>query len=246
MLKIATKFAPVRPGFEMALAAGFHHAELYLDESILGRWQEVADLAGDYPLRYALHFPNRLKLAPELLQATVALYRRLDCTALVIHQAMFDHFQEQVLAREPHLRLAIENHKLDRAGFWDWAARGVGLTLDVEHLWKFTLPDAPLAEVLALLKQFLQQHASKLHHVHLLGYWPGFEEHRPLYCSRDLVFPVLSLLQEFGHQGLVVSEIDTPYQTPNDLRMDVLLFELWRQNHSRANEFLLASTQKEG
>jgi hypothetical protein len=99
----------------------------------------------------------------------------------------------------------------------------------VEHLWKFTLGDGPLRDLLAELRRFLGRFGGKLRHVHLPGYWPGFDTHRPMYCSREMVFPVLSLLAEAGFEGLVVSEASPEYQNGQELRMDVLLFDAWRQ-----------------
>ena len=160
----------------------------------------------------------------------MALYQQLGCKALIIHQPMFDRFQQTLLSLDPTLGLAIENHKLTPEGFRDWAERSPGLTLDVEHTWKFTLKDAPLSTLLEFLKDFLDRYASKLLHVHLPGYWPGLAEHRPLYCSRDMVFAVLTLLQKVDYKGLIVSEVNPPFQNPFDLRMDVLLFDSWRNS----------------
>jgi hypothetical protein len=66
------------------------------------------------------------------------------------------------------------------------------------------------------------------------GYWPGLEEHRPMYCARDMVFPVLSLLAEVDFEGLVVSEVSPEYQNAHELRMDVLLFDAWRERYEKA------------
>jgi hypothetical protein len=46
-----------------------------------------------------------------------------------------------------------------------------------------------------------------------------------------MVFPVLSLLAEFGFDGLIVSEADEDFQNANDLRMDALLFDTWRAQY---------------
>jgi hypothetical protein len=229
VLKLATKFAPDVPAIETAYRAGFRHAELFLDAGILAGWRTAADNARHYPLNYALHFPNRSDLAPDALRAVVSLYRELGCRCMVMHQPMFDKLHGALLDMEPTLCLAVENHRLDRERFSDWAARNPALTLDVEHLWKFTLGDCPLEEMLDQTRQFLQQHAARLKHVHLPGCWPGLDEHRPMYCARELVFPVLSMLQEFAFDGLIVSEVAECFQTPNDLAMDVLLFESWRE-----------------
>lgn len=183
MLKFATKFQPRPISFETAYRAGFRHAELWLDAAFLADQPTVLRLARYYPNGYALHFPNRGELTPDLLSHTVALYRALRCHSLVIHQPMFDRHHEALLQREPALRLAVENHKLTPQAFTDWAERNPGLALDVEHLWRFTLGHAPLGELLAQVSSFLERFGSKLHHVHLTGYWPGLGEHRPLYCT---------------------------------------------------------------
>ena len=113
--------------------------------------------------------------------------------------------------------------------FASWATGNTGLTLDIEHLWKFTLHDASLAELLDNLRRFLARFGEKLAHVHLPGYWPRFREHRPMYCARDMIFAVLTLLAEARFEGLVVSEVETEYQNSEELRMDVLLFDTWRE-----------------
>jgi sugar phosphate isomerase/epimerase len=235
MLKVATKFCPTPEALETAYRAGFRFAELWLDAALLADWPAVARLAGSYPNGYALHSPNQLDLSPETLDQLVALHRELGCRCLVIHQPVCDRHGEALLRREPGLRLAVENHKLTPDGFTAWAERNPGLALDVEHLWKFTLRNGPLNELLNHVRDFLARFGAKLRHVHLPGYWPGFAEHRPMYCARDLIFPVLSLLADAGFEGLIVSEANPEYQNATELRMDTLLFDAWRaQAETRA------------
>jgi sugar phosphate isomerase/epimerase len=228
MLKLATKFAPRPDALEAAHKAGFRHAELWLDAAVLADGPAVANPARQYPFGYALHAPNRPGLDPPALASLAALYRDLGCGCLVLHQPVYDRHHEALLRLEPGLRPAVENHKLSPEGFAAWADRNPGLALDVEHLWKFTLGDGPLRDLLAGLRRFLGRFGGKLRHVHLPGYWPGFAEHRPLSCAREMVLPVLSLLAEAGFEGLVVSEADPEYQNEQELRMDVLLFDAWR------------------
>jgi hypothetical protein len=231
MLKLATKFEPCADALETAFRAGFRFAELYLDDKVLARWQTIVRQAQHYPTGYALHFLNRLDVAQEMLEAVVALYRGLDCSCMVIHEPIFDRHQQTLRALEPTLRLAVENHKLTPQGFTDWAERNQHLTLDVEHLWKFTLQNCPLADLLEQVRTFLARFGGKLRHVHMPGYWPGLDEHRPMYCSREMVFGVLSLLEQARFDGLIVSEVNTRYQNFQELRMDTLLFEVWRARH---------------
>ncbi len=231
MLKLATKLAPVSAALETAFRAGFRHAELYLDAAILLDWQGSLARALHYPNSYALHFPNRAELPAEALRGCVELYRGLHCRSLVIHQPLFDRYAAELLRLAPELRLAIENHVLTPAQFAEWAERSPGLTLDVEHYWKYTLRDAPLSQMLEQVRLFLERHGDKLRHIHLPGYWPGCREHRPMYCAREMVFGIWSLLAEARFEGLVVSEVGTEFQNVAELQMDTLLFEAWRQRH---------------
>src|SRR3954452_4970277 len=148
MLKMATKFKPLAPAFENACRAGFRWAELWLGPDLLAGWQEVLPLARSHPLGYALHFPNRLDLTPDNLGQVVGLYRGLGCRCLVIHRPMGDRYAEGLLRLEPGLRLAVENHNLTPEELTRWAEGSPGLALDVEHLWKYTLRDAPLTRLL--------------------------------------------------------------------------------------------------
>lgn len=232
MLKLATKFAPQPAAFETAYRAGYRHAELYLDHAVLARVPDVIRLARSYPNEYVPHFPNRADhLDLGSLQAAVELTRSLESRCLVIHRPMLDRFGADLLALEPDLCLAVENHKLTPAQLSEWAERSPWLTLDVEHFWKFTHHDAPLPVMLERLRDFLVRHAAKIRHVHLPGYWPGLPEHRPMHCAREMVFPVLALLAEFGFDGLIVSEVNLDYQNALDLRIDVLLFDRWREQY---------------
>ena len=227
MLSLATKFIPDRPAFETASAAGFGAAEFWLDAGLLDQADDIAGLAGNFPLRYALHFPNRGPITESELKSAVTLYRRLNCTATVIHQPMFDRYGAALLALAPDLDLAIENHILDADGFERWAEQSPGLTLDVEHLWKFTLHDAPLKTLLDRVELFLGRHARKLHHVHLPGYHPGQDEHCPSHFHEEMVTEVMTRLADHGFSKLVVSELDAPYQTLEFLRCDVEMFNRW-------------------
>ncbi|MEZ6146924.1 MAG: histidinol-phosphatase [Planctomycetaceae bacterium] len=100
---------------------------------------------------------------------------------------------------------------------------------DVEHLWKFTLQDAPLDVLLEVLDGFFGSHFDKIAHVHLPGYFPSEEEHRPMSSSPVAVRSVLSLLADYGFSGLVVSEADPEYQTLEGLREDVDFFHEWQR-----------------
>jgi len=231
MLKLATKFAPTVSCLETAYRAGFRHAELFLDKAIVADWQAAATNARHYPFGYTLHFPNRVDLSPGALKDVVSLYRELGCRCMVMHPPMFDKFHGTLLEIEPALCLAIENGRLKPQGFANWAARNTALTLDVEHLWKFTLLDCPLERLLEEMHSFLACHAAKLRHIHLPGCWPGLKEHRPMYSAREMIFPVLSMLNQAGFDGFVVSEVAMAFQNPNDLRMDVLFFDRWREVH---------------
>jgi sugar phosphate isomerase/epimerase len=229
MLKIATKFAPRSAAFHTAAQAGFRYAELWTDERVLADEEQVAAIAGQYPLEYVLHFPNRKELAPETLEHAAGLYRRLGSKCMVIHQPLYDRYAKKLLQIAPEMRLAVENHRLSPDRLRAWSEENAYLTLDVEHVWCFTLNDAPLDHLLSTVEELLQRAGHKLRHVHLPGYLPGQIEHRPMYCSRDMIFGVFELLERIGYEGFVVSEIEAEFQNPAELRMDLLLYEAWQQ-----------------
>lgn|GEM_PF-794041 len=235
MLKLASKCAPEANALKNATQAGFRHVELWLNDTLLADWEGVAHVVRQFPVSCALHFPNQLELAHATLRQAVALYRELSCSCLVIHQPMYDRYHETLLHLAPELCLAVENHKLSQQGLADWAYCSPALTLDVEHLWKFTLRDAPPEKLIDEVEKLLGRYARKLRHIHLPGYWPGLPEHRPMYCAREMILPVLSVLARARFDGFVVSEVDVNYQNRNDLRMDVMLFEAWRDQHLQSS-----------
>jgi hypothetical protein len=229
MLKVATKFRPKADAFEKAHAAGCRYAEFWLNAKWLDQWQSVARLAQQYPFGYGLHFPNRNDLNDATLHAATLLYRELNCSAMVIHAPMLRCYGQRLLEHDSTLRLGVENHRLDLAGFERWAVENTWLTLDVEHLWKLTLEDSPVDALLDAVDDFLSRFRDKLVHVHLPGYVPGRDEHRPMYCSREMVLSVFSLLADYQFDGLIVSEVNAQFQNVHELRMDVLLFERWEE-----------------
>lgn len=226
MLKIATKFDPQKPHFQLALEAGFRHAEFWLNETRLLEYEQIITDARQFELEYVPHFSNK-RVSDEALAAAVRLYKDLNCKAMVIHKPMYEAHAEALLKLEPSLRLGVENHRLSPTAFNKWAKQHDWLTLDVEHVWKFTLKDAPLEQLVAFVEKFLRKHHQKLVHVHLPGYIPGEEEHRPMYCSRRMVFELFHLLSKFDYNGFIVSETLLEYQNPMELRMDTLLYERW-------------------
>jgi sugar phosphate isomerase/epimerase len=229
MLKLATKFAPEPAAFEQAHRAGFANAELFLSETIVSNWEKIVSVARKYPLEYAVHCPNRYELSESTLQHVASLYQALGCGAVVVHQPHMDKFGSRLRELSPGIPLAVENHHLTIPEFDQWADRNPGLTLDVEHLWKFTLLDAPLDDLFKAVRRFLERWSGKLRHVHMPGYLPGNDEHRPMYCSRELVLGAFSLFAEFKFGGLIVSEVSTEFQNPFELEMDVLLFQRWQE-----------------
>lgn len=234
MIEIATKLNPTVEGFQIAHQAGFRRVELWTDATVLLDHAAVARMARAYPFDFAIHFPNRLDQPPEVLHAAVALYRALDARALILHQPHQDRYGATLAELCPGIRLAVENHRLSLDEFYAWAASNPGLTLDVEHLWWLTMPGESLPRLLAEVRTFLARFAPKLYHVHLPGYWPGTGEHRPMYCSRELVRGTWDLLEEVGFTGQIVSEVSNEFQNPHDLKMDVLLFERWKLDREAA------------
>lgn len=227
MLKLATKFLPEADAFQAAVEAGFEYAEFFLNAKLLNNVDELICLSRAYPLKYALHFPNRPELSDLQLRECVRLYQSLDCRAMVIHPPMFDRYAPALKALDPNLVLAVENQRVAPAEFVDWVGARDYVTLDVEHLWKFSLQDAPLEEVVTLAHDVFERHRDRIRHVHMPGYLPGHAEHRPMYTSREFVMAMLSLLQAFDFEGFIVSEVDTEFQNPHELHMDRLLFDLW-------------------
>lgn len=242
--RIATKLQPSSAALQTAAAAGFRAAEFWTDGAVFERPETLVETARRFDFAYVIHFPNHGGLADTTLENAARIYRTLGCRAMVIHRPMYERYGEALMSLDADLRLGVENHRLDRQQFEQWAERNRWLTLDIEHLWKFTLEDAPLGELVETLADFLARHVAKLVHVHLPGYQPGYEEHRPMYCSRELVFAALTLLANAGFDGLVVSEAAPKYQNIHELSMDVLLAKRWRQLRGEADN--QGSTESDG
>ena len=99
MLKIATKFVPAPTDFLRAWVAGFRYAEFWLSSELLQDAERIIKIAEKYPCEYVPHFPNKKNDAQSVKQA-VKLYRELDCRAMVIHQPMFDAWENEFTSRD--------------------------------------------------------------------------------------------------------------------------------------------------
>lgn len=236
MLRIATKFLPEKAAFEQAFRAGFRHAEFFLNAEVLERVDEVIETAQQFDMRYALHFPNKAGLANSHLEACAKMFTQLHASAIVMHPPMLRKYEEPLRAINRDLVLAIETMRVPKEELLQWVAKHKAVTLDMEHIWMFTLPGAPIDEFLALVRSIFQQHGDCVKHVHMPGHLPGQGEHRPMYTSREFCLGVFDILAEFQYDGLVVSEVNMPFQNPFDLRMDVLLYEGWLAHKSRPAE----------
>jgi sugar phosphate isomerase/epimerase len=232
MLRLATKFLPEPVAFEQAYDAGFRHAELFLNADVLDRAVEVIAIARNYDMRYALHFPNRPGLEDSQLRACATLFEELQASAIVIHPPMLRQYEERMKAINPDLVLAIETMRVPKDEFLTWVSQHGAVTLDMEHIWMFTLPGSPIDEFFHLVRSIFQHHANCVKHVHMPGYLPGQGEHRPMYTSREFCLGVFDILAEYQYDGLVVSEVDMPFQNRFDLKMDVLLYENWLHQRS--------------
>ena len=213
----------------MAREAGYRHAEIWTDAAVLAASRAVAERCARYPFSYVVHFPNREPADEQTLADAASLCRALGSPPMVIHQPLFDRLAGKLLEQDANLRLAVENHDLNPDEFAAWADDNPGLTLDVEHLWQFTLRNAPLERLLETVNTFLDRYRQKLLHVHMPGYQPGQGQHRPMYRSPEMVCGVFSLLADHGYEGLIVSELAGAYQTPAVLAADMSLFRQWSQ-----------------
>jgi hypothetical protein len=231
MFRLATKFRPDSAAFATATAAGFRNAEFWLDAEVLADWRNVVSVAREHPFHYALHFPNAAMLPRDAVEQAVRLYGELECEALAIHQAPFLLYGDALRSLEPSLNMGVENHRLSQQEFDRWARQSPGLTLDVEHFWKYTLENAPLDELEEKLEKFLQRFGDKLHHVHLPGYTIGGKEHSPMYCGAPMVKRVFGVLADCGFCKFVVSEADEEHQNEVDMRRDVELYRAWRNEY---------------
>jgi len=227
MFSFATKSSPERERLVRAAQAGFDSAELWLCEAHLQDVDPLIEAARRVSLKWVLHFPNHGDLDEAHLANAVRLYRALDAWALVIHKPMLRRYGRRLFARAGDVTLAVENGRQNPDQFRAWAREHDALTLDVEHLWKFTLRDAAMDQLMDELGWFWSEHGGKVRHVHLPGYVPGAPEHRPAYCNPILMDRVWSFLLEQDYRGLVVSELDVNFQTSQHLRRDVLLYRRW-------------------
>ena len=227
MLKIATKFLPELPAFKQAYDAGFRNVEIFLNTTVLERVDDVVSMSRGFDMDYALHFPNKPELDESHLRNCCRLADELNVSAVVIHEPMFRRYVESLTAIDSNIPLAIENQRVPAANLATWVQERGSVTLDIEHIWMFSLPEGTMEELFALVRDVFETASKCIKHIHMPGYLPGQGEHRPMYTSREFCTGVFDILADYDFAGLVVSEVDMQFQNEFDLRMDMLLFERW-------------------
>ncbi|MDG1897269.1 MAG: hypothetical protein P8J37_20425 [Fuerstiella sp.] len=227
MLKIATKFLPEPPAFRRAFDAGFRSSEIFLNAAVLECVDDVVTMSRGFDMDYALHFPNKPELNESHLKNCCRLADELSVSAVVIHEPMFRRYADSLKAIDSRIPLAIENQRVPSADLSAWVQERGAVTLDIEHIWMFSLPDATLDELFGLVRDVFESASECVRHIHMPGYLPGQGEHRPMYTSREFCMGIFDILADYNFAGLVVSEVDMQFQNEFDLRMDMLLFERW-------------------
>lgn len=227
MLKIATKFLPELSAFKQAYDAGFRNVEIFLNSAVLERVDDVVRMSHGFDMNYALHFPNKPELDESHLRNCCRLAEELNVTAVVIHEPMFRRYIESLTAIDSNIPLAIENQRVPAADLAAWVQERGSVTLDIEHIWMFSLPEATMEQLFALVREVFEAASECIKHIHMPGYLPGQGEHRPMYTSREFCTGVFDILADYDFAGLVVSEVDMQFQNEFELRMDMLLFERW-------------------
>lgn len=227
MFSLSTKFSPEATNFEKAVFAGYNAAELYTTPTRLMSWRSLSKIARSFELNYALHFPTVGKATYQTAEEMACLARDLNCNIVVVHE---DHLEiaKEIKLIAPEIQLAVENHFIHFNDLDTWLRTYGAATLDIEHLWKYTLHDCELSALLPVVQKLMHEHGEKIKHIHLPGYLPGQAEHKPMYCSRDMVLSIFDILHAEKYEGMVVSELNVPFQNEFELKMDRLLFESWQ------------------
>ncbi len=231
MFKHATRTKANQESFAKADEAEITNIELQLTADDLLNWEATAKIAEKGNFNFIAKFPTTLELTDEQIANCVKLCATLNSSVLVIHEPMFRKYSSQLKGLNPNLKLAVENNRHVSTRFTEWTSYE-NLTLDVEHFWKFTLQDAEDAVFLTELATFLREHGKKVRQVHITGYQPGQPVHRPMYCNREVVNTVLSLLAEANYEGFIVSELAPEYFNRRDMVMDAELIDAWQQQSS--------------
>ena len=104
MLQFATKFKPKAEAFETAKAAGFRHAEFWLDASWLSNWKSIVRKTRQSGLGVALHFPNRGELSKTTIREAVRLNPDLtealgNLASLLLNTGRLDEAAENARTR---------------------------------------------------------------------------------------------------------------------------------------------------
>lgn len=232
MFKHAARTTATSESIAAADEAEITNIELQLSSSDLLDWEATARIADTSRYQYTVKFPTSLELSAEALQNCVKLCAVLNAETVVMHEPMHRRYGRQLAELAPNLTIAVENNRQSRDQLQAWAQAHDALTLDVEHFWKFTLGDAPLETLTSELTTFLNEFGHKVEHIHLTGYQPALPVHRPMYCNRDMVFAVLSLLADVDFDGCVVSEVSPEYFNRRDLVMDSLLIDSWKEQNA--------------
>ena len=228
MFTHATRTASNADALTTAEEAGISNCELQLTIEDLLNWEDTAKTAKAKGRSILVKFPTSLNVPAEALENCVKLCAVVGCGTLVMHQPMFREYGPQLAELAPTLNLAVENNRQSKARFIEWAETHSSLTFDIEHFWKFTLGDCDQETLLVETAAFLRKYGYKVKAVHMTGYQPGEDVHRPLYMNREATLALLSILAEVEFGGFVVGETAEDLRTHRELAMDVQLVASWK------------------
>jgi len=192
----------------MIQRAGLRAVEVWTDDSVLRRAEEVIRLCRRFDFRYAVHAPTD-GFNP---RALAGLAEGIKAEVTVCHNIYWeDEWRELSLAfRDLPAKLCVENVFAPIEVTRVMRRFELGLCLDLEHI---------QLQANGVFEEGYLPVMRRASHVHMSGYYFGSEKwHTHLHHSPGHSRRLLDLLRAAEYSGLVVSEARVSLQTEEEFR----------------------------
>lgn len=219
---LAVKCAPEEGVLSTVCKARLKAVELYVSEEILSNISRIISLCKIFPLRYAVHAPNKSTCFGEL----AALVNGLGVETVVFHNNYWEDEWTVIVEwfKNSSARLCIENTYCGNEPIRFMRRYGLGSCLDLEHL---------QLECAGVYEEGFVSCMSEASHVHLSGYRHGSSLwHTHIHHSPKHNRYMLDLLKRANYSGFVVSEAKTSLQTYAEFKKLRQFYEDWEKRRT--------------
>jgi len=215
---LAAKCAPEASRLKDIERAGIQAVELFLSKSILKNVSAVIKTCKGFGFKYAVHAPND-DYNPLVL---AELVDSIGSEIVVMHDIYWEDEWLEIskIFKQLNTKVCVENISSTIEPQKFMRRFDFGRCLDIEHM-QF--------EVCGFFEEEFVNVMKEASHIHLTGYSFGSDLwHAPIHHSPEHNGHIISLLNDIGYKGMLVSEAKVSYQTYEEFKALKLFFNRYQ------------------